>query len=68
MGTVLELTLVSREPDRARERLRAEHQQVAALDLLLSRHSTDSELSRINMAAISPDNCDYLAQSIAQVL
>jgi thiamine biosynthesis lipoprotein len=54
MGTVLELTLVTREPERARQRLRVEYQHVAALDGLVSSFDPNSALSRINAVAGEP--------------
>lgn len=54
MGTVLEITLVVRDPRAGRARLEEAFRSAAALDRLLSRYAPESEVTALNRAAGGP--------------
>jgi len=70
MGTVLEISLVARDRDTARERIAAEYRQVALLEAIVSRHLPDSQLSQLNRSAgeapmpVDPRLGELIEQSI----
>jgi thiamine biosynthesis lipoprotein len=66
MGTVLEITLVSRDPRMARSALESSFAGVARLEAMLSRFESESELNQLNRGsgqgsrAVSPDLAEIL--------